>query len=277
MVHYQPATVELYNYDSPLRTLAMQLLSWCELDPMSAETSACAMALMQSVSSAGRMTTQEAAFAAISLSKYFAYNRGEGESDLLLTSEDADIQATVAGDDNYSLRNDLLRSLSALNRGSARGYVFWTVDGVPLTAPEPENSGLAAEVTYFDRLGFKVESGTTVERGQKITGAIRITPLSGSAKNLVVVIPFAAGFEVENPKLTGATTSDPSGTYGASRSELRDDRLLLFIDHIDRPLEWRFEMRAVTSGNFTLPPIAAEGMYPPGAYSIGATGSISVR
>jgi uncharacterized protein YfaS (alpha-2-macroglobulin family) len=36
-------------------------------------------------------------------------------------------------------------------------------------------------------------------------------------------------------------------------------------------------MRAVTGGKFTLPPIAAEGMYAPGVRSIGRTSTITIK
>ncbi len=60
------------------------------------------------------------------------------------------------------------------------------------------------------------------------------------------------------------------------RVELRDDRLLLFVDELSRTFEWTCSMRAVTAGRFFLPPVVAEGMYAPGLQSVGASSIVSI-
>ena len=58
---------------------------------------------------------------------------------------------------------------------------------------------------------------------------------------------------------------------------MRDDRLLLFIDYIDRPFEYKYLLRAVSRGTFTLPPLAAEGMYAPDINAVTSAGKAEIR
>ena len=54
------------------------------------------------------------------------------------------------------------------------------------------------------------------------------------------------------------------------RYDVRDDRLLLFIDRLWQRTDYSFEVRAVTRGSFAVPPLAAEGMYNPGVRFVGS-------
>ena len=86
-------------------------------------------------------------------------------------------------------------------------------------------------------------------------------------------MPLPAGFEIENPRLTGAGEENAGGV----RAEIRDDRLLLFIEELRKPLVWHYSLRAVTEGVFASPQIYAECMYDPGISSVSGGGTITVN
>ena len=86
-------------------------------------------------------------------------------------------------------------------------------------------------------------------------------------------MPLPAGFEIENPRLTGAGEENVSGV----RSEIRDDRLILFIEELRKPLKWHYSLRAVTEGTFASPQVYAECMYDPGISSVSGGGTITVN
>ena len=105
---------------------------------------------------------------------------------------------------------------------------------------------------------------------------------SGVSYNLRRVTELAA--DLQNRTIADVTTAIPmnpssesiGANHGGIRSGLRDDRLLLFIDHLEKKRDWKFSMRAVTAGHFVLPPIVAEGMYLPGTNSVTSASEITV-
>ena len=84
--------------------------------------------------------------------------------------------------------------------------------------------------------------------------------------NLALSCLLPAGLEIENPRL-----SDEGEEASLFRSDVRDDRLLLFADRLSEAATYRFRVRAVTKGTFAVPPISAEGMYDPEIRFIGET------
>jgi uncharacterized protein YfaS (alpha-2-macroglobulin family) len=60
------------------------------------------------------------------------------------------------------------------------------------------------------------------------------------------------------------------------RRELRDDRVLFFVDRMAAGMyHYRYLARATTAGKFVLPPTKAEEMYTPEVF--GRTGAVSVE
>ena len=267
------------NWDSPLRSTALSLLAWNEIDPMSAEAANAATNLLEGLRASDLYTTQEASFALFSLATFYAYQEQGGESRIAVKSEQGETLLTQEENKNYNipLSPDLF-SFEVKNTGTATGYVTIVRDGVPIAAPEARNRGIRASVEYRDSSGMHILPGASVTRGERVTATITLAPLSTEIKNVIVVLPLAGGLEVENPRLMDASAEeryDDEGVSGA-RAELRDDRLLLFVDDLSKPFNWTCSMRAVTAGRFLLPPIVAEGMYTPGLQSVGESSTVTI-
>jgi uncharacterized protein YfaS (alpha-2-macroglobulin family) len=104
--------------------------------------------------------------------------------------------------------------------------------------------------------------------------------------HVVLDDPLPAGFEAIDLRL--ATTSgrleaidqpsDDDGydaTSGYTR-EVRDDRVLFFVDHLPAGVyRYRYLARATTLGSFVVPPTRAEGMYAPEIF--GRTGATRIE
>ncbi|MDL2263475.1 hypothetical protein LJC31_02370 [Synergistaceae bacterium OttesenSCG-928-I11] len=267
------------NWDSPLRSTALSLLAWNEIDPMSPEAADAATILLEGLRANDLYTTQEASFALFSLATFYAHQEQSGESRIVIKSESGRVLLTQEKNKSYNIQLPPdITSLEARNTGTGTGYVAVVLDGVPTVAPEARNQGIRASVEYRDSSGTRIQPGTSVTRGERVTATITLAPLSAEMKNIVVTLPLAGGLEVENPWLMDAPSE---GSYGddnvsGARAELRDDRLLLFVDELSKPFTWRCAMRAVTAGQFLLPPIVAEGMYAPGLQSIGETSTLTI-
>ncbi|MDR3353542.1 MAG: hypothetical protein LBO21_00730 [Synergistaceae bacterium] len=269
---------KIYDLDSRLRTRAMYLMAWNEIDPTGPNAAASAAELLDLLRRNEYYNTQDAGWILPSLADYFSLNYEESDPVLELIHEKTNKIAAVSGDETLSTRvdEDETSDLSVVNSGEGRGYVSWTRDGVPIKAPEAENLGISAVVRYYDSDGVELWENDEVERGEMLTGVVKINHLGGNTRDIVVVLPFAGGLEIENPRFKD-TVQDNEGYFYNSRSELRDDRLIIFADYFTDSFTWKFTMRAVTKGKFTLPPIAAEGMYSSGVRCIGKTSTITIK
>jgi uncharacterized protein YfaS (alpha-2-macroglobulin family) len=276
---YEPMRQETPNWDSPLRSLAIYLLVWNEIDPTSTEAALAAENLLAALRASEVYTTQEAAFALASLAAFYAYHEQGGESKIIVKDDRGTTVLEQNDNQNYKITvSDDASSFSVRNDGNATGYVAAVFDGVPTTPPQPLDQGIRVSVEYRDASSALLAPNATIARGERITAAITLVPLSSTVKNIVAVLPFAGGLEIENPRLMDAQPEEGFSDGGATgaRAELRDDRLVLFVDELSRPFKWKCSLRAVTSGRFHLPPIAAEGMYAPGMQSIGVSSAVTI-
>jgi uncharacterized protein YfaS (alpha-2-macroglobulin family) len=276
---YKASSAERPNLDSDIRNQAMSLLAWNEVDPSSSDALNNATALLESLRGAEWLTTHEAGFALPALADFFAHNRSEGAAILELSSGD-DVLAATSGDKIKSAAIDgKVESLMIRNTGKGNGYASWTIDGVPTKEALAEDRGLKVRVDYTDAKGGRLGDVLDLTRGQKVIGKITLDGLAGTAENIVISLPMAGGLELENPHLMDTQTSGVSESEsGGVRVELRDDRLLIFVDRLwNGRFKWKFSMRAVTAGVFTLPPVSAEGMYSPGARSTGTTSKVVIK
>jgi uncharacterized protein YfaS (alpha-2-macroglobulin family) len=89
---------------------------------------------------------------------------------------------------------------------------------------------------------------------------------------VVISYLLPGGLELENPRLRDEAEQGQEQETPGVRYDVRDDRLLIFVDRLTQVTEYRFTMRAVTRGNFAVPPLAAEGMYDPDIRFVGSVG-----
>jgi uncharacterized protein YfaS (alpha-2-macroglobulin family) len=278
-------STEHLNLNSPLRTQALYLMAWNEIDSTSPSAVTAAANLLNSLRASRWYTTHEASWALIALSVFYSSNTTKGDAILSMSEEHLGLLAVTSGDKSTNQTIDYtVSSINLSNSGTGIGYATWTVDGVPIAPPIPEDLGIKAAVRYLNADNFELSGESIVKNGERIYGEIILLPLGGKLEDIVISLPLAGGLEIENPKNSGSQyvydetdLADSYNNYTTSRTEIRDDRLLLFVDNVEREFKWKFSMRAITSGTFTLPPIAAEGMYSPGTRSIGATSRITIR
>ena len=258
------------NYDSNLRDDALSLLAATYIDPAGAGAAASAAGLMKELKERGRCSTQEGGFSMLALGRWFsAQPRGGAISGKLIKEPGAKTVGTVS-ENNRSVTAGGPGGYKAANSGQARLYSAWNLSYIPSGAVPPRDDGIEIRQRIADRQG-KIISGRAA-RGQALTAAVTVTPKAGSLRGVVAVMPLPAGFEIENPRLTGTSEENAEGV----RAEIRDDRLILFIEELRKPLKWHYSLRAVTEGTFASPQVYAECMYDPGISSISGGGTITV-
>ena len=259
------------NYDSKLRSDALSLLARTYIDPAGAEAAAAAAELLSKIKASAAYNTQEGGFAMAALGRWFAAQPREGAPAGILTREPAQKNVGSVTAKNRTGVTTAPGSYLADNNGNARLYAAWSASYIPTRAVPQKDDGIEIRQRIVERGGRPL--GKETVRGAALTATVTITPKAGALRGVVAVMPLAAGFEIENPRLTGANEETPRGV----RSEIRDDRLILFIDELKKPLVWRYSLRAVTEGRFAFPQISAECMYDPGISSVSGGGTIKVN
>jgi len=128
------------------------------------------------------------------------------------------------------------------------------------------------------------EDGKQLNKNDIVQGQVVIVEISAEAdlnyQNIVILDMLPAGFEIENPRIKTRVGSSlaKNKDFEPDHIDVRDDRLLIFTDMpSENKFTYRYVVRAVTRGDFILPPISAECMYDPSIKSINGQGRVIVK
>ena len=166
----------------------------------------------------------------------------------------------------------------------AQAYVSWLETGVPQHPPTDSDQGLKIRRKYLNEHGQPI-GDQPIQSGQLVQ--VELDVQSGAPlENLVIEDLLPAGLEIENPRLEGQAddrqTQRPKekedNAFACSRVEIRDDRLVV-MGQMTQAGKGRFiyTARAVTGGDFVLPPVSAECMYDLGTRSISGAARVKIK
>jgi hypothetical protein len=274
-------------FDTDTRTTAMLLRALVAVDPAGPLVPRLARALLESRRGGRFRTTHEAAWALLALDDL---RRARPPSD-------GGVEARVF------LGDALLRE--ATLRGAKP--VAFTVPAASLLAAagRPLTFSASGPLQYHARLRFarrdlptdSIESGFFLRRttrpldpdgpehpagtftaGESVL--VELDVVTPSPRNAVVLeSPLPGGFEPADAdlRLGGAWVAQAEKTWPATRRELRDDRVIYFVDDLPAGLTtFRFVARASTPGTFVTPPARIEEMYAPDTFARTPTESVVV-
>lgn len=269
------------NFDSTVRRRALTLLAMLDAAPESPRLLGLVERLARDTATAGEWTTQESGFALLALGRFFhrQVERPPVSGRVLLGKKvlgsfDSRSPAVFSGiEGTEPLTIELAKGNEA---GSA--YFSLTTRGIPTDAAfAPESAGLEIERQLSTRDGGALTGA--LQQGDLVVLRMRVRSTVGPLENVVVEALLPSGLEIENPRLeTTETLGSGIGALDAARhADLRDDRVLLFVDL--PASSWKtygVVLRAVTPGQFRLPPLHAEAMYDPAIQATGERGSLEV-
>lgn len=157
------------------------------------------------------------------------------------------------------------------------GQIAVSIATTGLTKKPPAARDRVIEVRrrWLDRHGNELDS-QNIRVGDLIIVELTLrTTGSGSLENIAIVDALPAGLEVENPRLR---TSDQSAaeTGQADRVEFLDDRVVLFTTAQTEITRFKYALRSITAGEFTVPPIQAACMYNESIESLSGGGHLSI-
>ena len=207
-------------------------------------------------------TTQENAFAFLALGKIMQKQQARDYTGTVTLNGEhfADFDAMEKRYTGLAWDGAQVR-LSVEGNGSC--YYYWSAFGIPRDSFIEEYSReLQVRRRYFDKDGEELTH--TFQHGELIVAEIAVKALTDSLENVVVVDMLPAGFEIENPRLESRADIAwiKADAFKPDYVDIRDDRLI-FFGNFPRQRERKFyyALRAVTQGEFILPPVAAEAMY----------------
>jgi len=311
--------------DSPARTSALVLRALLAADPNHPMASKLARGLLAVRRGGSWRSTQEAAFALLSLD---SYRRAQEK-----VTPDYVAKVWLGGGELFSqeMRG---KSLSVADQAIATAKL----GGGSKLVFEKQGEGILfyeARLTYARRTlpsqpidrGFYVQKTLRAVTPEGLPDAIQSIPDIGTTKfqggdlaiaDIVIVTPsprefvviddpLPAGFEAVDANLSTTASwlrvAHSGGEPGSSdcedcdeegfeddlahgrafldswyRRELRDDRVVFFVDHMAAGMyHYRYLARATTLGNFVVPPTKAEEMYTPETFGRTAAERVEVK
>lgn len=268
------------NFNSAIRSDAIILSALADID----SSHPAVYKLVQRLSDAAKPghwgTTQENAFALMAMGKVLA-KKSEGDYRGEVWVDDTRI-ATFTSDKLLKLEDDRLGKgkVTVKLTGNGECYYFMKASGISNRTDLPEyDRGLTVRRVYRDRQG-KLLNSSQIRQGDLIIAELSITTKQDNLDNIAIIDMLPAGLEIDNPRLANnsnyAWMSERSAT--PDYMDIRDDRMALFYSFRQAgTYRFYYALRAVTCGEFILPPVKAECMYQPELTSIASSGQISIR
>ena len=249
--------------NSPIRAQAIMLDMLAEVNENHPSIPMLVKNLRDAASEGNRWaTTQDNAFAFLALGKIMKKQMDRNYTGTLKLNGEhfADFDATQVRytDDAW---DGVRVQLSVQGEGSC--YYYWSAFGIQRGSyVEEYERELQVRRRYFNKDGENLTRQFV--HGDLIVAEITVKALTANLENVVVVDMLPTGFEIENPRLESRAGIPwlKAQDFKPDYLDIRDDRLIFFGTFPrQRERKFYYALRAVTQGEFTLPPIAAEAMY----------------
>jgi uncharacterized protein YfaS (alpha-2-macroglobulin family) len=267
------------NYNSMLRNRSLVVLALLDAAPNDPRLPRLADRLARELVSESYYTTQDSAMALLELGQFFQMRK------LTVTYKGTLLHdgRVVGTFDGKTTRFAKLPSAGTLTVQLENGYVpnaaYFTVRvrGTPSESTfRASADGMRVARTFMDRNGAPLVANG-VKQGDIVVIRTEVESTSGPMENVVIQIPLPGGLEVENPRLS-TTESLPwiQSIYTPQHADIRDDRVVFFVDLGHDKLAFYTVARAITPGEFRLPPAQAEAMYSPAFRATEALGRFRI-
>jgi len=130
-----------------------------------------------------------------------------------------------------------------------------------------ENRGFSIDKQFYTLTGHPINL-SQVKRNSRIVVVLKGSIQDNAIRHPLITDWLPAGFEIENPTISGIDASDGLKWLGKKsttlHTEYRNDRFEAALDRDDsNSFTAAYVVRAVTVGSFTLPPAKIEDMYQP--------------
>jgi uncharacterized protein YfaS (alpha-2-macroglobulin family) len=270
------ATTTAGRLTSQIRQEAVWLTTLLEIEPNHPMVAPLASSLNKARSNGQWGSTLNNAAAIAALARYQAMASGEAPqfSGTIQTGGHA---ARFTHEEPASLEvHNAAEPVAISSEGQGAIYVIATSRGrVRDDLVQPYDRRLHVERRWVDREGKPVDADALAV-GDLVRVEITVSVNGDAVHNIAVVDALPGGLEVENPRLaTSADTGEP--LEQPDHVEFLDDRVVLFCTAESTPRTYRYALRAITAGEFSLPPVQGSCMYDDSVASLGKAGRVTIR
>jgi hypothetical protein len=168
------------------------------------------------------------------------------------------------------------------NSGKSDLYLDLVLTGYPNTLPAPQSNGVSISRQFLDTNAKGVDI-SKVTSGDRIIVALEVQSKKQRLPHALVVDMLPAGFELEDPNVSGSFLIDDIKVDGkpiaqwhkdcdTAHTEYRDDRFISALNlGYNDTCRIFYAVRVVSPGVFKLPPPLVEDMYRPYIRGVGKT------
>ncbi len=284
-------------WHSNMRTDAIALLAILTIDPEHPLTPKVARWLLKSRKQGRWGNTQENAWALLALGRYFSVREGAvpdfearawlGEQEVLKANFkgrqfdartfEVPMEALVSavGEDKESL-------LTVAKEGPGRLYYAMHMSYAPASRElKPRSEGFTVKRDYqvVGDGGWLSDTSHQLKFPSGAYVKVRVTVEVPEQRHYVVVDDaLPAGLEVVDARFATSNQAVVQNRYyHASHFEMRDERVVFYIDHMPPgTYTYEYTARTTTRGNFALQPARAEDMYAPETFGHSAAATFIV-
>jgi hypothetical protein len=196
----------------------------------------------------------------------------------------------AGGERSWVVRDPSLATEPKLVWNAGAEERLWMVvssHGVASDLPAPVGgNGLTVSRTWQRESGQPLRSSVggvaPSQLGEILYTTIHLTNRGKErVDNVALVDRVPAGWEIENPSIGGQglpSWLQLETTWRADHMNVRDDRVEIFgTVGAGQTVSFAYAVRAVTAGNFSVPPVEAEAMYDPRLWARELGGSVGIE
>jgi hypothetical protein len=274
--NYEMETGGFFNSSIRANAILLDILN--EITPQSPSIPVLARAISEDLYFDQWYTTQGTAWGLMAIGKYMKSQEKPAYTGAIVIDgkryKDFGVEDIKLSDGNLA-GGDIEISIN----GQGNCYYYWQASGVPSANKiEEYDDRLRVRREYLDYDGNQLDQNSIMLGGQIIT-KITVQALDKDLDNVVINDLLPSCLEIENPRLE--TSGQISWLRGKSSHpdylDIRDDRFLMFAGlRNGREFSYYYSARVICSGDFQIPPIAAECMYDPTIRSAGSSGRMIV-
>ncbi len=283
----RPRTLDTL-YGSAARDLALALTAWLDIEPAAPETADAARRLIEQGPKGEWGTTQDNAWALFALGlraarlpakpePFTATFTAPGEKAVRPVTHEKSLYWRLPAGTSWS------EPVSLVNQGTGAMPYSIMMEYVPAQPPAPDANAapqmIVVERTLLNEKGEELPASAAHQQGDRVVVRLHLDPRDRAMDQVVITELLPAGLELENPNIAAAQELSwiPKNAGAGHRTEMRDDRLLVFSTSFKEPFDLYYTARAVTPGRYVWPGARAEAMYDPALSGASAEGACEVR
>jgi uncharacterized protein YfaS (alpha-2-macroglobulin family) len=263
------------TFASNSRDLAILLDALLEVDPK-ADAVPLVIDKLSALRHRGRWgSTQDNAMAMLALGKSVSRDAKIQNGDVIVTLANGGKIINKAVD--LSTVDLLSGEVTVETTGDAEANYFWQADGVSNSdAVADKDQGIQVRRKYLTTRQEKADMNN-IHQGDLIIVQLTMSSQEGDLHNVAVTDLLPMGLEIENARLsTSADIPWLKSTAEPDYTDIRDDRMNLYLTLTEDEVVYYYTTRAVTVGHFAVPSVRAEAMYDEKKFSLAGSGSIKV-